>query len=212
MTPGAALADGIRNLGLAIDANAQASLLAYLALLTKWNRTYNLTAIREQDRMVTHHLLDALAVLPYFPHNAGLRIADIGSGAGLPGVPIAIARPGWSVTLVESSHKRVAFLRQANAELGLANVDVAACRVERYQPTDLFDVAVSRAYGKLRDFVLGTRHLMKQEARWLAMKGTYPAHELAQIPEGTRLVATPRLDVPGLGAEQRHLVIMERSE
>jgi 16S rRNA (guanine527-N7)-methyltransferase len=212
MTPGAALADGIRALGLMIDPGAQEKLLAYLALLAKWTGTYNLTAIREPRRMVSHHLLDSLAALPYFSGDAPLRIADIGSGGGLPGVPIAVARPTWSVTLIEKSEKKVAFLRQARAELGLVNVDVAAGLVERYEPAKPFDAAISRAYATLSEFVLGSRHLLAPPGRWLAMKGAYPAGELAELPDGIRVVAAPRLEVPELDAEQRHLVIMERSE
>ncbi len=210
MTVEAALSAGVRALGLEIDAATQGRLLTYVALLEKWNRTYNLTAIREPERMVSHHLLDSLAVLPYFPEAAVLRIVDIGSGGGLPGIPIALARPAWSVVLVDSSQKKAAFLRQARAELHLSNVEVVATRVEDYQPPSPFDVAVSRAYADLDRFAGDAGRITKPTGRWLAMKGTYPADELARLPEGVRAVAARRLDVPGLGAE-RHVVIMERT-
>jgi 16S rRNA (guanine527-N7)-methyltransferase len=210
MTVGAALSGGVRALGLEIDAATQGRLLAYVALLEKWNRTYNLTAIREPERMVSHHLLDSLAVLPYFPEAAVLRVVDIGSGGGLPGIPIALARPSWSVVLVDSSQKKAAFLRQARAELRLSNLDVVATRIEGWGPASPFDVAISRAYADLHRFASDAGRVTKPTGRWLAMKGTYPADELAGLPEGVRVVAARRLDVPGLDAE-RHLVIMERA-
>jgi len=134
MTPGAALDQGLAQLGLSLPTSAPEVLLKYLALLSKWNRTYNLTAIRDPLAMVAHHLLDSLAVLPYLPLGDHARVADAGSGAGLPGIPIAIARPSWHVALAESSQKKAAFLRQATIELALANVEVHEGRVERWQP------------------------------------------------------------------------------
>ncbi|HZI84278.1 MAG TPA: 16S rRNA (guanine(527)-N(7))-methyltransferase RsmG [Casimicrobiaceae bacterium] len=210
MTLEAALAEGIRALGLEIEPAIQSRLLAYVALLEKWNRTYNLTAIREPGRMVSHHLLDSLAVLPYLPQARSLRIVDIGSGGGLPGIPIALACPAGSVALVESSQKKAAFLRQARAELSLANAEIVVARIEDYEPDSLFDVAVSRAYAELDRFASDARRLTPPAGRWLAMKGTYPAEELAKLPPGVRVTAVQRLDVPGLDA-MRHLVIMERA-
>jgi 16S rRNA (guanine527-N7)-methyltransferase len=206
MTLGPALAGGIRSLGLDIDAAAQEKLLAYVALLEKWNRTYNLTAIREPERMVTHHLLDSLAVLPYLPQ-AALHIADIGSGGGLPGIPLALVRPAWHVALIESSQKKTSFLRQASLELGLTHVEVVSMRVESYEPSVPFDIAISRAYSELDAFVEAARRL-SPSGRWFAMKGAYPRDELARLPAAARVLCTPRLEVPGLHAE-RHLVIME---
>lgn len=208
MTLRPALAGGIRALGLDVEAAALEKLLAYVALLEKWNRTYNLTAIREPERMVVHHLLDSLAVLPHFPSAASLRAIDVGSGAGLPGIPIAVARPDWHVALLDSNGKKAAFLRQATAELELGNSEVIAMRVENYRPVVLFDLAISRAYATLEAFVADTASLLKPSGRWLAMKGTYPDEELARIVDRVRVVAVPRLEVPGLAAE-RHVVIME---
>jgi 16S rRNA (guanine527-N7)-methyltransferase len=208
MTLGPALAGGIRALGLDVGAATQAKLLRYVALLEKWNRTYNLTAIREPERMVPHHLLDSLAVLPHFPNITPLSVIDIGSGAGLPGIPIALARPDWRAALLDSNGKKTAFLRQAVAELGLENCEVVAMRVENYRPAPLFDVAISRAYADLETFVADAAGLIKPSGRWLAMKGGYPRDEVERVARHVRIVGAPRLEIPGLDAE-RHLVIME---
>jgi 16S rRNA (guanine527-N7)-methyltransferase len=203
-----ALAGGVAALGLDVDAAAQTKLLAYIALLDKWNHTHNLTAIREPERMVTHHLLDALATLPYLPQAATLRLIDVGSGGGLPGVPLAIARPQWRVTLLDSNRKKAAFLRQAAAELALANVAVVAVRAEHYIPETPFDVAISRAFADLAQYAAAARHLVRARGHLFAMKGMYPHEELKALPPAFRLVSAPALDVPGLGAE-RHLVVMQ---
>jgi 16S rRNA (guanine527-N7)-methyltransferase len=208
MTPARALADGLRALGLTLDGSAQAKLLAYIALLEKWNRVYNLTAIREPARMVSHHLLDSLAVLPHLDEATPLRLADIGSGGGAPGIPLAIAQPQWQVALVERSRKKASFLRQALAELPLPNVAVVEARVENYDPPVRFDAAISRAYADLAAFAAAAQRLTRTGARWFAMKGTRPVEEIAALPAGVRLIGVPRLSVPGLTAE-RHLVIME---
>ena len=208
MTLARALAGGVAALGLDVDAAAQTKLLAYIALLDKWNRTHNLTAIREPERMVTHHLLDALATLRHFPEAETLRLIDVGSGGGLPGVPLAIARPQWRVTLLDSNRKKAAFLRQAAAELALANVAVAAMRAEDYVPDTLFDVAISRAFAELGEFAAAARHLVRPGGHLFAMKGLYPRDELKALPCAVQVVAVPALEVPGLGAE-RHLVIMQ---
>ncbi|HEX5863610.1 MAG TPA: 16S rRNA (guanine(527)-N(7))-methyltransferase RsmG [Casimicrobiaceae bacterium] len=202
-----ALAGGVAALGLEIDTAAQTKLLAYLALLDKWNRTHNLTAIREPERMVTHHLLDALATLQHLPLAATLRLIDVGSGGGLPGLPLAIARPQWRITLLDSNGKKAAFLRQAAAELGIANVAIAAMRAEDYVPDKPFDVAISRAFADLAQFAAAARHLVRPGGQLFAMKGVYPREELQALPCALQVVAVPALEVPGLGAE-RHLVIM----
>jgi 16S rRNA (guanine527-N7)-methyltransferase len=208
MTLARALAGGVAALGLDVDAAAQTKLIAYIALLDKWNRTHNLTAIREPERMITHHLLDALATLPHLPEAATLRLIDVGSGGGSPGVPLAIARPQWRVTLLDSNRKKAAFLRQAAAELALANVAIAAIRAEDYIPDTPFDVAISRAFADLAQFVAAARHLVRPGGHLFAMKGVYPREELEALPPAFRVLAVPALEVPGLGAE-RHLVIME---
>jgi 16S rRNA (guanine527-N7)-methyltransferase len=208
MTLEGALAAGIAALGLHVDAGVQTKLLAYVALLEKWNRTYNLTAIREPVRMVTHHLLDALATLPHLPQQRALRLIDVGSGGGLPGVPLAIARPDWQVTLLDSNRKKAAFLRQVVAELSLPNVTIVATRVEDYVPEIPFDVAISRAFAPLPTFVAGARHLVGAGGRLAALKGGNPREELAALPAGVEVVALPVLHVPGVDGE-RHLVMVQ---
>ena len=205
----ATLAAGIRALGLDIDNAAQSALLAYLGLLEKWNRTHNLTAIGNAERMITHHLLDSLAVVPHLPRASGLRIADVGSGGGLPGIPIAISRPAWRVTLIETSRKKAAFLQQAAIELPLPNVEVVSARVENYRPTQPFDVAISRAYSSLANFAHHALHLVSDGGRLFAMKGTYPREEIEALPLGTKLVNALALAVPGVEA-QRHLIVIGR--
>ncbi len=203
MTPGAALEEGLEQLALPLPASAPATLLRYLTLLSKWNRTYNLTAIRDPLAMVAHHLLDSLAVLPYLPLGDHARIADAGSGAGLPGIPIAIARPSWHVALAESSQKKAAFLRQATIELALANVEVHEGRVEAWQPRPLFDLVISRAFAALGDFIAACRHLVQPAGMLAAMKGAAPK-------DAQRECQLVRLQVPLLSA-QRHLVLCPAS-
>jgi 16S rRNA (guanine527-N7)-methyltransferase len=199
------LAAGIGALGLTLPAGAEAKLLAYLALLDKWNRVYNLTAVRDAERMVSHHLLDSLAAVPFFQ---GESVLDVGSGGGLPGVPLAIARPELQVTLIDSIAKKTAFLLQAKAELGLKNLRVVTGRVENFRPQAGFDVITSRAFSDLKEFVTLTRHLLKPGGRWLAMKGLYPHEEIAGLPAGVKVSADHALVVPGLEAN-RHLIILE---
>ena len=160
--------------------------------------------------MVTHHLLDALAVLPHLPQRRAVRLIDVGSGGGLPGVPLAIARPDWDVTLLDSNRKKATFLRQVAAELGLANVTTVTARVEDYAPEIAFDVAISRAFAELAPFLAAARHLVHASGCWVAMKGAYPQAELAHLPANLRVAALPALAVPGLEAK-RHLVIVEAS-
>jgi 16S rRNA (guanine527-N7)-methyltransferase len=203
-----ALAAGIDALRIDLDRDARGKLLAYVALLAKWNVTHNLTAIRDADAMITHHLLDSLAVLPHLPSGDALRVADVGSGGGLPGVPLAIARPAWWLTLIDSSRKKAAFLSQSAIELKLPNVDVACVRVEAFAPASPFDVVIARAYAALATFVAQTRHLLAAGGKFLAMKGLRPDDELARLPADIRVVDVARLAVPGVHAA-RHLVIME---
>jgi 16S rRNA (guanine527-N7)-methyltransferase len=191
-------------LGVALADAQVATLERYLDLLEKWNRVYNLTAIRERSRMVTHHLLDSLAVLP---HLRGPRVLDVGSGAGLPGIPIAVANPALQVTLLESNHKKSAFLTQAVAELQLANVQVVTERVESWQPEARFDTIVSRAFAELGEFVSLAGRLLAARGVLAAMKGVHPFEEIERLPQGFRVQQVVRLRVPGLDAE-RHLVLM----
>ena len=235
MTAAQPLSAGIAALGLALPAGSEERLLAYLALLDKWNRVYNLTAVREAERMVSHHLLDSLAVLgpldalvlecspspvkgepPAGDKRANLmrktvNVLDVGSGGGLPGIPLAIARPDLRVTLIDSIAKKTAFLLQAKAELGLDNVNVVTGRVEDFRPDLGFDVIISRAFSDLKEFVTLTRHLLKPGGCWLAMKGLYPNEEIALLPAGVQVRADHALVVPGLDAT-RHLIVLESVE
>ena len=203
----ALLADGLRALHIGLPADAEARLQAYVALLAKWNRAYNLTAIREPERMVTHHVLDALAILPHLPGRDGLRVLDVGSGGGVPGLPLAIARPGWHVTLLDANSKKTAFLTQAAIELPARNVDVVTARVEAYAANAPYDVVVSRAFSELADFVHGAARHVAPGGMLAAMKGVYPHDEIAHLPAGASVVAAPAIIVPGLDAA-RHLVVL----
>jgi len=207
MNLAAQLAEGIAELGLALPPQATPRLLQYLALLQKWNRTYNLTAVREPSKMVAQHLLDCLAVAP---HVTARTILDVGSGAGLPGIPLAAALPQAGVTLLESNHKKAAFLQQARIELPLENATVANERVEAWQPGVTFEIVISRALSDLAEFIaLAGRHVAPG-GRLAAMKGIYPHEEIAQLPAGWRLREAIALAVPGLRA-QRHLMVIERA-
>jgi len=197
---------GLTALGLELEAAQEEKLLAFLALLSKWNRVYNLTAVREPAAMVPQHLLDSLAVLPHLGEVGTL--VDVGSGAGLPGIPLAIARPELALTLVEASHKKASFLQQACLELTLRGVTVVCERVERFVPAQPVEAVISRAFAELREFVRLARHLVAPGGRLLAMKGVYPDEELAQLPPEVTVRAVVPLKVPGLRA-QRHLVVME---
>ena len=201
--PARQLAAGIAAMKLDIGEPQQQKLLAYLALLQKWNKTYNLTALRDETKMVSHHLLDSLTLLPYI-RNAQ-TLADIGSGGGMPGIPAAICRPDLQMTLVDANTKKTAFLQQAVIELGLDNVSVFAGRVENLHQTA--DIITSRAFAELADFVSLTRHLLHENSIWAAMKGAYPQDELFRLPENVEAYQTDRLSVPMLDAE-RHMVLL----
>ncbi|HTQ77929.1 MAG TPA: 16S rRNA (guanine(527)-N(7))-methyltransferase RsmG [Burkholderiales bacterium] len=205
MTPRSALERGLAELGLALPAAATEQLLAYLQLLAKWNRVYNLTAIRDPLHAVSRHLLDSLAVLDALAERAG-ALADVGSGAGLPGIPLAIAQPEREVTLNDSSQKRAAFLRQATIELGLRNVRVHPGRAQEWQPAERFAVVISRGFASLAEFVAACRHLVARAGVLAAMKGALPRAEIAALPAGCDCGDVRRLQVPQLRAE-RHLVL-----
>ena len=204
MNPELQLRQGLSALRIDLPQGGAARLLQYLALLSKWNRAYNLTAIREPARLVSHHLLDSLSVLP---HLSGPGIVDVGSGPGLPGIPLAVARPDWSVTLIDSNHKKTAFLRQVVIELKLQNVEVVADRVEHWEPSGPVDVAISRAFSDLPAFADSARHLCGATGVLAAMKGVHPDEELAQLPADLQLLRVVPLDVPGVRAA-RHLVLL----
>jgi len=189
--------------GAKLDTAQIDALLAYLDLLQRWNRSYNLTAVRDPVEMVTRHLLDALAVLPFVPSG---RLLDAGTGAGLPGVPLGIARPALDVTLLDSAGKKVRFLNHVRRELELVNLHPVQARLERYRPDRPFDAVISRAFASLADFAVAARHLAGK-ALLLAMKGRLPGEELAALPPWVAVQSVERLAVPGL-QEDRHLVIM----
>jgi 16S rRNA (guanine527-N7)-methyltransferase len=204
------LQDGIAALGLALPEDAPQKLLAYRDLLLKWNRAYNLTAIKTPEAIVTHHLLDSLAVLPWLDRALndmppGSALLDVGSGAGLPGIPLAIARPEIRLTLIDAVQKKTVFLRQAAIELGLSQVDVRHVRAEEF--VGRYAVIVARALTQLPDFIALTRHLIAPDGYWLAMKGQYPAEELAKLPADIQIAAVEPLKTPGLAAE-RHLALL----
>jgi 16S rRNA (guanine527-N7)-methyltransferase len=198
------LEQGLTLLGVPLSAVDRQRLLAYVQLLAKWNAAYNLTAVRDPQDMVTRHLLDSLAVLPYLE---GARVLDIGTGAGLPGIPLAVARPDLAFTLLDANAKKTRFVVQAVAELGLKNVEVAQARVENYRPAEKFDTLVARAFSSLADILENARHLCAPRGRFLIMKGQYPQAELAAMPAGYVLDEVVVLKVPGLDAA-RHLAII----
>lgn len=199
------LAAGLVQLGISLSDAQRQSLLDYITLLQKWNKVYNLTAVREPENMLYQHLLDSLAVLPYIGTGC---LLDVGTGGGLPGIVLAIARPELNITLLDSNHKKTTFLRQACIELGLKNVKIECMRVDDYQPTPLFDMVISRAFSELAEFVRLTARLCRPGGQLLAMKGIYPHDELAQLPAQFQQNEVVALNVPGLEA-QRHLVLLK---
>ena len=194
--------EGSERLGIRLPVGASRRLARYLTLLERWNRAYNLTAVRDLDAMVIRHLLDSLSILPWLQ---GTRVLDVGSGAGLPGIPLAIAQPDCEFCLLDSNGKRTRFLMQVVAELQLINVSVVRSRVEDYPSVTLFDCVVSRAFATLADMVAGAGRLCAPNGRLLAMKGVFPDDELAHLPPGYTVVGVYPLHVPHLEAE-RHLV------
>ncbi len=205
--PARLLAEGIEALQLDIPAEVQARLLDYVALLARWNRAYNLTAVRKPGQMVVRHLLDSLAVLPYLH---GERVLDVGSGAGLPGIPLALASPRRHFTLLDSNGKKARFLVQAVAELRLDNADVVQCRVAGFHPDEAYSSIVSRAFSGMAELIAQAAHLLAPDGRFLFMKGVYPEAEVAALPTGWVLEAVHRLAIPGLDAE-RHLLVVRAS-
>ncbi len=199
---------GLIALGLTLDSDTQRRLLDYVALIGKWNRVYNLTAIREPEKTVSHHLLDSLAVAP---HLHAKRLLDVGSGAGLPGIPLALADPDTHVTLLDSNHKKAAFLNHAVMELKLKNAEVCGERVESWQAQNRFDAIISRAFSDMGGFVCSTRHLLAPGGMFAAMKGLHPYEEIDKLPPDCKVRQVLPLAVPGLvGA--RHLVLIGLDE
>lgn len=206
----AKLETGLQEMGLKVSAEQQQKLLDYVALIYKWNQVHNLTAVREPLEMVTLHILDSLSVLPYIECK---RLLDVGAGAGLPSIPLAICLPELQVTAIDAVQKKVSFMRQAKAQLGLANFNVIHGRIEEQEvPSkdmpEKFDVITSRAFSEIGLFVKLTKHLLADDGKWLAMKGTIPQHEFDK--SGIQPVDIKVLKVAGLDAE-RHLIVLKQA-
>ena len=196
-----------QQLGLDLTEQQSDQLIRSHALLVKWNKTFNLTAVRSPEKMISRHLIDSLSILP---HITVERLIDVGSGPGLPGIPLAICRPDLPVTLLDSNIKKSRFQFQAKAELGLANVEVVHERVEKFTPEVAFDGVISRAFASLQDMIHWTEHLCTQKGVFLAMKGMYPVDEIEQLPDHIKLHRSIRLNVPDTEGE-RHLLILGRT-
>ena len=204
MMPRDILLRGAAQLRVPLSEVQSDQLLAYIDLLLRWNKVYNLTAVRDADAMLTQHILDSLAVVPHIPPGP---LLDVGSGPGIPGVPIAIAEPKRLVSMLDSNTKKAAFIRQAAGALSLGNVSVYSLRVEQWRPDKRFSVVVSRAFAELRLFVQWCGHLIDAGGVLAAMKGVYPKEEIERLPAGFEVQRVVRLSVPGLAAE-RHLVLI----
>lgn len=198
------LKSGLAAMNLELSTAQQLLLLEYMALLKKWNSTYNLTALRDGSKMLSHHLLDSLTLLPYVQNARTLM--DVGSGGGMPGIPTAICRPDLQITLLDANTKKTTFLQQVVIELGLKNVTVASGRVEAMHDVKV-DVVTSRAFAELADFIALTKHLLNEQGYWAAMKGVYPYEELENVPDNIDVYQIDTLEVPTLNAE-RHMVLM----
>lgn len=200
------LNQGIKNLKLDLNHGQVEKLLDYLALLNKWNSVYNLTSVRDPMQMVTLHVLDSLAAVPAFKD--AKNVLDVGAGGGLPGMVLAISRPDMKVSMIDTVHKKTAFLNQVKAELELSNVTVYTKRVEQLEVKTKFDVITSRAFADLSDFVNWSGHVLAEGGQFIALKGTAPAEERERLPEPWKVQKLEPLEVPGLDAE-RHLVFIE---
>ncbi|PSF13196.1 16S rRNA (guanine(527)-N(7))-methyltransferase RsmG [Marinobacter shengliensis] len=202
------LSDGLAAMNLSLSESQQQQLLAFLALLNKWNKAYNLTAVREERVMVSRQLLDSLSILPWITTN---HLLDVGAGGGLPGIPLAIVFPEKRFTLLDSNGKKTRFLNQCVLELGLSNVDVIHGRAEDCQPDQPFTQISSRAFTALENLVTWCGQLLASEGEFLAMKGQYPDDEVAALPAGWQVESSHSLKVPGADGE-RHLLIVTRAE
>jgi len=202
-----ALEQGLQALGIECPLEVRGRLLDYVRLLAKWNRVYNLTAVREPQEMVTRHLLDSLAVLPHLRELQPQRVLDVGTGGGLPGIPLALLSPQTDFVLLDSNSKKTRFVQQAVVELGLRNVEVVHARAEQYHPQAPFDVVISRAFSSLREMAEKAGAYCGGEGVLLAMKGAWPEQELVDLPAGFMLRDSQRLQVPGLD-EERHLIVL----
>jgi 16S rRNA (guanine527-N7)-methyltransferase len=206
MNAAALLDQRIDALGVDVPAQARRKLLDYVGLILKWNKVYNLTAIRDEVQAIDLHITDSLTLAP---HVDVTRLADIGAGAGLPGIVLAIVRSDLQVDLVDTVDKKCVFMRQAAGQLGLGNVTVHHTRVEQWRPAQGFDAITSRAFAELGDFVRWTDHLLTPDGKWLAMKGVYPSAEVERLPAGVHVAERIALALPGVDAE-RHLIVIRR--
>jgi len=197
------LAQGIVQTGIEVQPETQQKLLAYLALLQKWNKVYNLTALRKPEQMVSHHILDSIVVLPHLWPGKWL---DVGCGAGLPGLVLALMRPDWQLTLIDSNSKKTSFVKQAVIELGLKNVQVSCARIEAWYPDNKFDGIISRAFAELAEFTTLSRHVLKPSGKWVAMKGQ-PEQELGRIAVDTQVERVIPLFVPNMNAARCLVVV-----
>ena len=197
-----ALKAGIKQLNLKIDPQKQELLMVYLEQLTKWNKAYNLSGIKEPERMISVHILDSLSVLPLIN---GHSVLDVGTGAGLPGIPLAICNPGKEISLLDSVGKKTRFLFQVGSLLNIKNITIINERVEKYQSEQSFDIVISRAYSSLSQLITQTRHLLGEKSKLMAMKGLYPQAEINHLPDDFKLLKAHELHIPGeLGV--RHLL------
>ena len=201
------LAQGLVDLNLELDSASQQQLLAFLALLNKWNRAYNLTAVREPRQMVSRQLLDSLSILPFVTAD---HLLDVGAGGGLPGIPLAITLPDRRFTLLDSNSKKTRFLTQSVLELGLDNVEVFHGRAEQYQPGKQFSQISSRAFTALENLVNWCGHLLAEDGQFLAMKGQFPDDEVAALPAPWQVQSSIPLQVPGTTGD-RHLLLVGRN-
>ncbi|MBD8565666.1 16S rRNA (guanine(527)-N(7))-methyltransferase RsmG [Oxalobacteraceae sp. CFBP 8763] len=204
----AVLDQGIKDMTLAITPDQQTKLMGYLALMNKWNAVYNLTSLRDPQQMVTHHLLDSLAAVPAFAD--ARNVLDVGAGGGLPGIVLAIVRSDMKVSMIDTVHKKTAFLNQVKAELKLTNVSVHTMKVQDLVVSEPFDVITSRAFADLSDFVNWSGHLLAEGGKFIALKGVAPSEERERLPQDWKVVDLQPLWVPRLQAE-RHLVFIERA-
>ena len=200
------LQSGLKEMGLDLSGEQQDKLLAYVEMLKKWNKTYNLTALRDESQIISHHLLDSLTLPPYL--EGAQTMLDVGSGGGQPGIPAAVCRPDLQITLLDANTKKTSFLQQAAIELELKNVCVVSGRVEAVQGLRA-DVITSRAFAELADFVNWTTYLLQDGGCWAAMKGVYPAAEIDRLPESVCVERVDKIRVPQLNAE-RHMVILRK--
>ena len=200
------LQSGLKEMGFDLSGEQQDKLLAYVEMLKKWNKTYNLTALRDESQIISHHLLDSLTLPPYL--EGAQTMLDVGSGGGQPGIPAAVCRPDLQITLLDANTKKTSFLQQAAIELELKNVRVVSGRVGAVQGLRA-DVITSRAFAGLADFVNWTAHLLQDGGCWAAMKGVYPAAEIDRLPDSVCVERVDKIRVPQLNAE-RHMVILRK--